>query len=153
MAKATVVEKLCEWNANNVAVQDRWVAIFKVLKEKNLTITVLPKITEFILCLPGSNAPIERIFSKMNNYSSCEKTNILESTIANALMLQCNFSFSCTEMYDRLLSHRKICEKNHSSDKYVNKQTWMFVLCVKDCEKSEVVLNVSVLLSALYQLK
>ena len=50
MAKVTVVEKLFEWNAKNVAV-------FKVLKEKNLTITVLPKIIEFILYFQAQMHP------------------------------------------------------------------------------------------------
>lgn len=118
LAKIYITEKLSEWNSNNVSVENRWVETFKVLKEKNVPISILAKVVEFLLCLPGSNAGIERLFSKMNYFWTSEKTNILESTVGNALTLQYNLHLTCSEMYDKLMGEKHLCEEIHKSQKY-----------------------------------
>jgi hypothetical protein len=55
------------WNKENIPVSDRWVQIFSEMSEKRLDFQDFCNIVEFIPCLPGSTASVERIFSVMNS--------------------------------------------------------------------------------------
>ena len=55
-------EKISSWNANNVATVECWVELFTHFCDNNLNCTNFRIIIEYISCLPGSNAPVERVF-------------------------------------------------------------------------------------------
>jgi hypothetical protein len=61
------VRQLDTWNKENIPVSARWVQIFSEMSEKRLDFQDFCNIVEFILCLPGSTASAERIFSVMNS--------------------------------------------------------------------------------------
>ena len=60
-----------------VSLEQKWVQIFKKF-EKDIGIPNFQKLIEFIFCLPGTSAPIERIFSMMNNIWSDHRNKMLE---------------------------------------------------------------------------
>lgn len=64
---------LLKSNLNNVTIENKslekvWMNIFKVSCEcSNIDLKNLKKIVEFLLCIPGTNASVERVFSQMNS--------------------------------------------------------------------------------------
>jgi len=67
-------EKISCWNTKNIAVEDRWVELFSHFRDNNLNCVNFQIIIEYVLCLPGSNAPVEKVFSLMNKIWTSEKT-------------------------------------------------------------------------------
>jgi hypothetical protein len=63
LIKSIIVSQLDTWNNENIPV---WVQFFSEMSEKRLDFQDFCNIVEFILCLPGSAAPVERTFSVMN---------------------------------------------------------------------------------------
>jgi hypothetical protein len=70
LIKSIIVRQLDTWNKEIFPLADRWVQIFSEMSEKCLDFQVFCNIVEFILCLPGSTAPVERISSDMNTVVS-----------------------------------------------------------------------------------
>lgn len=68
--------KITSWNGENVAAEDRWVELFTHFHANNIYCTSFRKIIECVLCLPGSNAPVERVFSVINKIWTSEKTQL-----------------------------------------------------------------------------
>jgi hypothetical protein len=60
------------------------------MSEKCLDFEDLCNIVEFILCLPGSTAPAERIFSVMNTMWSKEKSRLSVETMRAMLVVRQN---------------------------------------------------------------
>ena len=96
-------KKVEQWNENNVAVDSRWVQIFNDLQEREIIIPNLKMILQFLLAIPGTNAPVERVFSLMNAYWSHQKSLLSEETIEAVIIVKVNMEESCVEFYDRIL--------------------------------------------------
>lgn len=90
-------EKKFEWKESQMSAGDGWVEIFKFFNEKMIQFENISKIVEFCLCLPGSNAPIERVFSILNNVWTNEKNNMKIETIRSILICKCNYELNCIE--------------------------------------------------------
>jgi hypothetical protein len=56
---------------------------------------------EYILCLPGTSAPVERVFSAMNNVWSEERGRMAESTVKDLIYCKLNTELGCTELYGK----------------------------------------------------
>lgn len=56
--------KLAEWRSNNVPPDKRWTEIFKHMEAQNVPFDEFATVIEFILCFPGTSAPVERDFFK-----------------------------------------------------------------------------------------
>lgn len=111
-------EKAREWNENNVAVDSRWVQIFNVLQDREIILPNLKMILQFLLATPGTNAPVERVFSLMNSYWSDEKSRLSEDTLGAVMRVKVNMEETCVEFYDRILADKKLLRSIHSSAKY-----------------------------------
>ena len=111
-------EKVAEWNENNVAVDSRWMQIFNSLQERDIILPNLKMILQFLLAIPGTNAPVERVFSLMNSYWSDEKSRLSEDTLEAVMTVKVNMEETCVEFYDRLLADKKLLRSIHSSAKY-----------------------------------
>lgn len=113
-------DKIAEWNSKNIATEDRWVEVFKWNQGsgssedfKNCKI-----LCQFIICLPGTSASIERLFSKINNYWSAEKSQMKISTLEAVMQVYTNFDETCSEMFQFLKTRKQILESILSSQKY-----------------------------------
>lgn len=60
-------DKIAEWNLNELSTESRWVQIFQHMKSSQVPYLDFARIVEFILCVPGTSAPVERIFSSVKN--------------------------------------------------------------------------------------
>lgn len=85
-------ENFAEWRDNNVATDGRWVDIFKHLDREQLPYSEFALIIEFVLCLPGSSAPVERIFSIAKQIWKNESSSFLPKTLCAMLKVKCNWS-------------------------------------------------------------
>ncbi|KAL4091311.1 hypothetical protein QTP88_026014 [Uroleucon formosanum] len=74
-------EKIDEWNLEKKSTDQRWVCIFKYFKEKDIQCDKMIIIVEYVLCLPGSNASTERVFSHISKIWTKEKTQLNVSTL------------------------------------------------------------------------
>ena len=73
------------------------------MSEKHLDFQDFCNIVEFILCLPGSTAPVERIFSVMNSMWSKEKSRLIVETMRAMLVVKQNCVMECEKFYDKVL--------------------------------------------------
>lgn len=61
-------DKLSHWNANKVAAEARWVEMFKHLHDKSIPFREFSSIIEYVLCFPGTSAPVERLLAMLIKY-------------------------------------------------------------------------------------
>jgi hypothetical protein len=73
---------------------------------------------EFAMSLPGTSAPVERVFSIMGNIWSAERGRLLVSTVKYLLNVKINSKLSCCEFYDVIKTNKPFLKKVMSSDKY-----------------------------------
>jgi hypothetical protein len=113
-------EKLSVWNSRELPADKRWCEIFEFLNSINLPNTNFLKLVEFIFCLPGTNAPTERVFSTINNVWTADKTALTFPALKAIIVTKLNLFFTCSELYDRLLSDKDMLRAIHTSTKYKN---------------------------------
>lgn len=111
-------EKISSWNTKNIAVEDRWVEVFSHFRDKHLNCVNFRIIIEYVLCLPGSNAPVERVFSLMNKIWTSEKTQLGVAVLKAILITKINIDKSCTGIYSYLKARPDILKMICSTDKY-----------------------------------
>lgn len=107
-----------EWNEQKLNCEERWKKIFSYSKEYGISFENFSQLIQLIMCVPGTNAPTERIFSIMNKIWSAEKTQLNINTLKAMLIVKTNFDLSCIEFYSRLAEDECILEKISSSEKY-----------------------------------
>jgi hypothetical protein len=94
--------------------EGKWVRIFNNFNEQNIRLPNLVNFAEFVFPLHGTSAPVERVFSVMNNVSSLDRNEMDESTF-RALGLFHTIRFSDRRRNQRLcvLSHTTVeCFRN-----------------------------------------
>lgn len=111
-------EKITSWNAKNVATENRWVELFTYFRDNNLNCMNFRIVIEYILCLPGSNAPVERVFSLMNKIWTSEKTQLSVAVLKAILITKTNINKSCNELHSYLKTRSDILKRICSAEKY-----------------------------------
>lgn len=74
-------EKMSEWNENNTSTEGRWLDFFNFMKNKEIPVNNIEIVCQFVLSLPGTSAPIERLFSQINKFWTSEKSQLHVSTL------------------------------------------------------------------------
>lgn len=118
ISKYITAEKVSEWNAGNIAAQNRWVEVFKHFQSNNLKYTNFCIIIQYIFCLPGSNASVERVFSHMNKIWSSEKTQLGVAVLKAILITKGNINKSCQEFHSYLKTKPEVLKQICGSEKY-----------------------------------
>lgn len=124
LAKKFWSSKREEWekeeneNEKKIPSEDKWVELFRSFKQQNISVTNLGFLIEYIFCLPGTSAPVERVFSMMNAAWSDERGLMHESTVRSLMLCKINFGLNCTEFYDKIKNKKDVLKKIHSSEKY-----------------------------------
>lgn len=111
-------EKINEWQKRNVATEDHWVEIFKHLERAQLPFREFALIIEFILCLPGSSAPVERIFSIGKQMWKTESSALHVKTLNAMLKVKCNMELNCLDFYTFLKGQPALLRKISTQEKY-----------------------------------
>lgn len=123
-----VVEKLKkEWDCKEtqsqdkpvyLSIEEKWKSVFTVLEKSNVSYKNMYKLVEFCMCLPGTSAPIERVFSIMNNIWSPERGRLHVSTVRELLTIKFNCKLKCVDFYNMIKSNKQLLNKVASSSKY-----------------------------------
>jgi len=99
-------------------VDEQWVEIFEHFSVRHIDIANLKKVVEFSLCLPGTNACVEQVFSLINQMWTPEKTQLLVRTMEAIISVKYNLKLTCEEFYDFLSSNPRVIKQIHSVEKY-----------------------------------
>lgn len=121
LQKYATAEKIQSWEENEVVTDKRWVECFKHFAKNNIPYNQLIKIVSYVLCLPGTSASVERVFSLINDIWSPEKSQLSIETLRDILYVRYNIKMTCLEFYDFLKQNPKLLEKIGSDDKYAFK--------------------------------
>lgn len=113
-------QKVTVCNTGNISTENRWVELFKHFHTNNLNLnhTNFCIIIEYILCLPGTNAPVERVFSLMNKLWTSKKTQLQVAVLKAMLITKVNFKKPCREFHSYLKSTPNILKQIYSSKIY-----------------------------------
>jgi hypothetical protein len=107
-----------EWKTQSIGSEEKWVQFFTHLKEKDVSVPSLRLLMEYIFSMPGTSAPVERIFSLMNNAWSDDRSLMHESTVKGLLICKMNIQATCTQFYEKIKNNTAFLKKVHSSEKY-----------------------------------
>lgn len=116
--KQIICDKLLTWNENNIDASQRWVEVFQELQSKVMTFDCFAMLTEFIFSLPGTSAPVERIFSLMNILWTKEKSQLGLAVLNAILCIKKNSELTCEKFYETIEKDKKFLSKVVSSEKY-----------------------------------
>lgn len=116
-------EKFIEWKKNETTTDMRWVEIFKHMKSNHIPYIELSQIIEYILCFPGSSAPVERVFSMAKKIWTEESARSLVPTLRAILLVKINMEFNCIDFYKFLKTQPELLRKIGSQEKYEFKKS------------------------------
>lgn len=105
-------------NSNEASYSEKWVQLFTHFHKQHIEVPNFKKIVEFAMCLPGTSAPVERIFSQMKKMWSDDRGRMEECVVEALLTCKLNLNMSCTEFYDKIKHDKNFLKKVHSSEKY-----------------------------------
>ncbi|KAK8758592.1 hypothetical protein V5799_003777 [Amblyomma americanum] len=111
-------EKIKEWKTQKISVGERWVEILGHFEKNDVPCENLKTVLEYCMCLPGTNAPVERVFSLMNKIWTAEKTQLKVATLKAMLVLKVNVRMTCEQYFAHLCKKEHLLKKIHSSQKY-----------------------------------
>lgn len=115
-------EKLEEWNNNKLRTDERWVEMFKHMETNRIPFEEFSKLIEFVLCFPGSSAPVERVFAKAKKIWKQDSSSLEISTLDSILHVKINMDWSCTEFHKFLKTQPELLRQISSQQKYDFKQ-------------------------------
>lgn len=115
-------DKLSEWRKSKLPTDKRWVEIFQHMEAHNIPHDQFGVIIEFILCFPGTSAPVERVFAKAKKIWKQESSSLQISTLNSILHVKCNMEWTCLEFFKFLKTRPDLLRKISSQDKYDFKQ-------------------------------
>ena len=118
--KKYAAEKINEWNREKTPTDTRWLEIFKHFENNEIPFQNIKKLVEFALCLPGTNAATERVFSTMNKLWTSEKSQLSVETLKAILQVKTNLGNSCEEFHKSISANDELLKKIHLAEKYVN---------------------------------
>lgn len=112
--------KIEQWTLDKKAVDERWIDCFQFLSNNEVPYETISTIVAYALCLPGTSAVVERVFSTINKLWTVEKTRLQITTLKSILFVKHNFDFDCINFYDYLKSKPEIMRKIGQQNKYIN---------------------------------
>lgn len=92
--------------------------IFKHLNNNDCEYIEIATIVEYILCLPGTSASVERIFSAINKTWTSDKTRLEVETLKAILIVKCNLKYPCVDFFKYLKTKPALIRQIASNDKY-----------------------------------
>ncbi|KAK0132613.1 hypothetical protein N1851_032481 [Merluccius polli] len=111
-------ESLMKWREFETPLSQRWSTVFTHFKENDIPHTNLARLVSVVMCLPGSNAPVERVFSQMNDIWTDSRNRLTVPSIKAILIVKTNINLPCEKFMEMLAKDSAIQKKIHSSEKY-----------------------------------
>ena len=79
--------------------EQKWTELLQAFKDKDSPNPNFQKLVDFVFCLPGSSASVERFFSIMKNMWSDDRSSMHENVKA-LFVCKSNIDLTCTEFYE-----------------------------------------------------
>lgn len=95
-----------------------WVEVFQLLKLAENKCENFERVLEFALSLPGTSAPVERVFSLMKNVWTPDRNRLSVEKVKAILSIKVNSDMSCTEFFEAIKDNSSLLKKVISSEKY-----------------------------------
>lgn len=90
----------------------------KLFSNAEVSLVNLRKIGAYIFSIPCSNAHTERIFSMMTTAWRNERNRLDMDSVKAELQVCVNFTYQCTDIYQKFLGNRKILDAARKGQKY-----------------------------------
>jgi hypothetical protein len=119
--KMAITEKV---EIKEKSIGEIWYELFNSLGVNELI--NLKKIVEFFCCIPGTNASIERLFSRMNSLWTNEKNMLSVETVITMLNVKVFFNKDYVEFHNLVKHNHSLLEKIQSSEKYITGKYQLF---------------------------
>jgi hypothetical protein len=114
----TTLEIIARWTEQKMNASLRWREVFQHFSTEQIPFDQVLKIVQFALALPGTNAPVERVFSLMNDMWSEDKSQMVPETVESILLVRVNIGMNCIDFHKKIKGNVKILQSVHSSSKY-----------------------------------
>lgn len=83
-----------------MSLESKWVEIFNYFSSNDIPCNNLEILVEYCMCLSGTNSPVERVFTHMNNFWTKDKSQLHVETLKSLLVVKTNFTETCVEFYN-----------------------------------------------------
>lgn len=122
LKRYVIAEKIQSWKENKTATDQRWVEIFQYFAKNHIPHQHILTIVSYILCLPGTSATVERIFSLIKDIWSDDKSQLQIETLKCILYVRYNIKMTCLEFYNFLKNQPQMLQAIGSNAKYTFKK-------------------------------
>ncbi|KAG0726137.1 hypothetical protein GWK47_037206 [Chionoecetes opilio] len=110
-----------EWKREDTPLIQKWGSVISHFQLNEIPLINIARLASVVICLPGSNAPVERVFSLMNDMWTAERNRFTVSTMKALLTVKTNFNhLPCQDFMEMLTKNKPILKKIHSSEKYTD---------------------------------
>lgn len=110
--------RIDKWSHDKKSADERWVECFKFLFQNGVRIEEFSAMVEYGFSLPGTSAPVERIFAYIKKIWKPESTQLQIQTLKSILYMKHNLKYTCTEFYEYLKSQPALLKQIGNSKKY-----------------------------------
>jgi hypothetical protein len=114
----TTAETIACWTEKKLNAGLRWKDLFQHFSTQQIQFDQISKIVQFALALPGTNAPVERVFSLMNDMWTEDKSQMASETVESILLVRVNINMSCIDFHKKIKGNTNLLQCVHSSSKY-----------------------------------
>ncbi|GBL67895.1 hypothetical protein AVEN_199502-1 [Araneus ventricosus] len=99
--------------------EEKWLRLFGHFKENHIAAPNLIKIVKFAFCLPGTSAPVERVFSLMNNAWTDDRGLMKESTVKDLKTCKINIGLASEDFYIKIKNKKDFLKNVLANEKYM----------------------------------
>ncbi|GBM16179.1 hypothetical protein AVEN_126445-1 [Araneus ventricosus] len=99
--------------------EEKWLRLFGHFKENHIEAPNLIKIVEYAICLPGTSASVDRVFSLMNNAWTDDRGLMKESTVKGLMTCKINIGLACEDFYNKIKNKKDFLKNVLANEKYM----------------------------------
>ncbi|GBN49674.1 hypothetical protein AVEN_230178-1 [Araneus ventricosus] len=96
----------------SISSEEKWLRLFGHFKENHIAAPNLIKIVEYAFCLPGTSAPVERVFSLINNAWTDDRGLMKEATVKGLMTCKINIGLACADFYNKIKNKKDFLKKS-----------------------------------------
>ncbi|GBM32097.1 hypothetical protein AVEN_29367-1 [Araneus ventricosus] len=117
LAKEYLQSKWEQWKQEDttrdviISSKEKWLRLFGHFKENHIAASNLIKIVKYAFCLPGTSAPVERVFSMVNNAWTDDRGLMKESTVKGLMTCKFNIGLACENFYNEIKNKKDFLKK------------------------------------------
>lgn len=98
--------------------EEMWTQIFQHCKKEKISVPNLELVLEYVYSLPGTSAPVERVFSLMNNVWRDDRCSLKETTVKSIIFSKMNINLNCLVFHEKIKTQKNFLLKVLSQHKY-----------------------------------